>query len=152
MKKLLTTLLLLATIAGHTQMGTLNLKDLSDSARRALTGSSDLPATQYDTLKIIAEVYKFNYKIAYGAHLEWDSSFKYSRVVEDSIWAFGFDDSTEVHVRKFKAWEVWRKEYRWVRIKGYDYNELVPVEMINRLTYNKKDTLSHVLQSWRVEW
>jgi hypothetical protein len=68
-------------------------------------------------------------------------------------------DTTFVYTRKVLAWEVWRKDWRTVWVKSeygiggyYDEQQLVPVEMVKRLTYNRKDEITNVLQSWRVQW
>jgi hypothetical protein len=52
---------------------------------------------------------------------------------------WSWQDSAIVITHKVKAWEVWRKEGQFMM-------------RIKRLTYNRKEELPNVLQSWRVEW
>jgi hypothetical protein len=111
----------------------------------------------YDTVKVIVEVYELPHKIAYGGLASWDTVCHcFKNLVSDSLWVM---DSTLVFAHKVLAWEVWRKEYKRMPPcencsfeAGTESYKWVPVECIKRLTYNRKEELPNVLQSWRVEW
>lgn len=141
MKYTLLSLLLLAGIAGH---GQTPITQYAYSNVDTCTGCSKVFSTliipkqntaQYDTLKVIAEVYELPEKVKF-----------------DGIYYWPIGDSTHVYTYKVMAWEVWRKEI----YRGVFGNEITDkyfdIEKLKTLAYNKKDELTHVLQSWRVQW
>lgn len=165
MKQLLTTLFLLAAIAGHGQT-VLKLDTARDNEGNIVLACRSLPAKidstmtpvpQYDTLKIIAEVYELPEKKSFGKTGVWDDDCRCFKIVDDYYWPLG--DSTHVYTYKVMGWEVWTREHEEWQPERRDGdaiypagNYTVPAEKIKTLTFNKKETLSHVLQSWRVEW
>lgn len=172
MKHLLFPLLLLVAMAGYGQIK-INpdhhrLDSLLKAAgaieeNRGITGSVQTApivfneaqwhdSPRYDTIKVIAEVYILPHKITFGM------SCLGNRCHDDSVWAqldvrrgpWGPVDTTFVGTEKVLAWEVWEMaDEAWTE---QDKPRRIPIDRVKTLTYNKKDTLSHVLQSWRVEW
>lgn len=153
MKQLLTTLFLLAVITGYAQIGpAIPVGHLRlDSTLKTFTGATEenrgiegLAAhfRPYDTVKVIAEVYRIAQKQKTGL----------MECIGDTchdIYAWQWD-SSEVRTTKVLAWEVW--EMATESWSEWSKPRRIAVEKIATLAYNKKDTLSHVLQSWRVEW
>lgn len=117
----------------------------------AFEGWRPLDSAKYDTVMVIAEVYKLPHKMEFGGHMVWDKPRKLFVVVTDSIWCW--EDSTEVHTRKVIAWEVWRKEWQKVDVStglNYEYYYTwVRTAKVKILAYNRKDELTKVLQTWR---
>lgn len=150
MKTQILFLLLLAAIVGNGQ-----------SIALPTLAKDTIP--MYDTIKVIAEIYELPHKVFDNGDSCWYYSDGIITVKIPIHNGFGGSvshlDTTQVSSRKVLAWEVWRKDWRTVWVKSeygiggyYDEQQLVPVEMVKRLTYNRKDEITNVLQSWRVEW
>ncbi|HTI94717.1 MAG TPA: hypothetical protein VL727_29200 [Puia sp.] len=101
---------------------------------------------QYDTIKIIAEVYqKAKREVGPDGYYRIDSTGQW-RFEYAEYWSW---DSTEVHTRKVLAWEVWMREMPLCQ--NCFYTRKMP-SLVKTLSFNKLDALCNVLQTWRVEW
>ena len=137
MKLLIITLLLLPGIASHAQVFTFKGDSLTGQIIPFDNGR-DTVKEQYDTVKIIATVYELPYKRQTGAGIVLQGPHK-GELIYDSTWSW---DSTRAQIHDgILAWNVYYKKGGWTAVKP-----------IKTLAYNKKDTLSHVLQSWRIDW
>jgi len=61
-------------------------------------------------------------------------------------------DSTRAVIDYPLAWEVWTKRIPGLNLSIDNDRDPGAPRLVKRLTYNKKDELTNVLQTWRVEW
>ena len=103
----------------------------------------------YDTLMVIAETYTMPRKYLRGYYRYFDESCNCYKDIPDSVWIP--IDSTFVQTRKVLAWEVWTKRTHGLNLSINGDQDPGAPRFVKRLSYNKKDEITNVLQSWKIE-